>query len=186
MDPADTIALRALKDKRPTTVGELRAIMGLWSYYRQYRRFLLHCWPPLQPPESLLRYAGVRKLRGKDKTEERKIKGVPIYISYSQPIIWIENHQELLKKLIDYLVDSDFSKPFTLYTDASNHITIKYRSGRENTDAESLSRLPVDIEIIMEECTEELSSRSAQATVQSVEVQHSNIKWSMALSAQFA
>ena len=32
MDPADTIAVRALKEKRPHTVGELRAIMGLLSY----------------------------------------------------------------------------------------------------------------------------------------------------------
>lgn len=38
MDPADTIAVRALKEKRPRTVGELQTIMGLLSYYRQYIR----------------------------------------------------------------------------------------------------------------------------------------------------
>ena len=35
MDPADTLAVRALKEKRPRTVGELRSVMGLLSYYRQ-------------------------------------------------------------------------------------------------------------------------------------------------------
>lgn len=37
-DPTDKIAVRTLKEKRPKTVGELRAIMGLLSYYRQYIR----------------------------------------------------------------------------------------------------------------------------------------------------
>lgn len=66
---------------------------------------------------------------------------------------------------------------------ADFHITIKYRPGRENTDADTLSRMPVDIETLMEECTEELSSRSVQATVQSVEEQ-GTILWPMTLSAQ--
>ena len=33
MDPADTVSVRALKEKRPWTVGELRAVLGLLSYY---------------------------------------------------------------------------------------------------------------------------------------------------------
>ncbi len=36
MDPTDTLAVSALKEKRPRTVGELRAVMGLLSYYQQY------------------------------------------------------------------------------------------------------------------------------------------------------
>lgn len=47
IDPADTIAVRALKDKQPTAVGELRAIMGLLSYYRQYIRNFSQIAAPL-------------------------------------------------------------------------------------------------------------------------------------------
>lgn len=36
IDPADTVAVTALRDKQPSTVGELRAVLGLLSYYRQY------------------------------------------------------------------------------------------------------------------------------------------------------
>lgn len=36
IDPADTIDARALKDKRPRNLGELRSVMGLLGYYRQY------------------------------------------------------------------------------------------------------------------------------------------------------
>lgn len=36
MDPADTASVRALKNKKTGNVGELRAVLGLLSYYRQY------------------------------------------------------------------------------------------------------------------------------------------------------
>lgn len=125
MHPADTIAVRALKEKRPHTVGELRTIMGLRSYYRQYIRGfsciasplynLLKASPDGQQPEN-------RQKQTKTTWMKAKSKGVPS----NKPIIWTDKHQDLLEKLIDCLVEPpilafpEFGKPFVLHTDASN------------------------------------------------------------------
>lgn len=38
INPTDSTAMTALKDKQPVNVvGELRAMLGLLSYYKQYR-----------------------------------------------------------------------------------------------------------------------------------------------------
>ncbi len=52
-----------------------------------------------------------------------------------------------------------------------------YCPGRENKDADSLSRLPLDIEGMIEQCTEEMSSDSIAATTQAVEVQEDTSYW---------
>lgn len=36
MDPAEIAPVQALKERRPTTVGGLRRMMGFLSYYRAY------------------------------------------------------------------------------------------------------------------------------------------------------
>lgn len=54
------------------------------------------------------------------------------------------------------------------------HFTIQYRPGKENVDADSPSRMPVNIEEMMGQCTEELASDCVAATAQAVEVQDSS------------
>ncbi|KAJ8381309.1 hypothetical protein SKAU_G00020870 [Synaphobranchus kaupii] len=98
MDPADTIAVRALKEKRPQTVGELRSIMGLLSYYRSYIRDLSRIAGPLYnlmkaSPDTQERVSRSAKAR------KGKHKGVPS----NQPITWTDRHQQLLEELLDHL-----------------------------------------------------------------------------------
>lgn len=122
VDPADTIAVRALKDKRPSNVGELRAIMGLLSYYRQYIKDFSRIAGPLYDllkgqteNDSVTQNTRKRQFAGKGK-------GVPSH----KPIVWTEEHQRILERLIDCLIVPpilgfpDFSQPFILHTDASN------------------------------------------------------------------
>lgn len=123
MDPGDTAAVRALKEKRPQTVGELRAVMGLLSYYRQYIRDFSHIAGPL--------YALTESDHKPDKHKDSntrtikvkgKLKGTP---SHKQ-ISWTDEHQRILERLIDCLVEPpilgfpDFNKSFILHTYASH------------------------------------------------------------------
>lgn len=62
---------------------------------------------------------------------------------------------------------------------ADFHFSIKYRPSRENADADSLSRLPLSIEEMMKQCTEELSSDCIAATAQAVEVQETLSSWTL-------
>lgn len=47
----------------------------------------------------------------------------------------------------------------------------KYRPGKHNADADGLSRMPVDINKLMEQCTEEVHQEVISASVQGVTVQ---------------
>ena len=123
MDPADTLAVRALKEKRPRTVGECRAVMGLLSYYRQYIRDFSRIAGPLyalleaEPGAATQKSSNTRMTRGKVKN-----RGVPS----NKPITWTDVHQQVLERLIGCLVNPpilgfpDFNKSFILHTDASN------------------------------------------------------------------
>lgn len=120
VDPADTEAVQAWKEKRPTTIGQLRTVMGLLSYYRQYIKDFSKIAGPLY--DLLKGTPEEGKMCQKSRKSRLKNRGVPS----NQPIIWKAEHQEILEILINHLVKPpilgfpDFSLPFILHTDASN------------------------------------------------------------------
>ena len=65
---------------------------------------------------------------------------------------------------------------------ADFNFDIRYRPGKANVDANSLSRLPANIETLMAECTEELSTDTFAATVAAMNAQHKgDAVWMVAL-----
>ncbi len=121
MDLADTVAVTALKDNRPTTVGESRKTLGLLSYYRPFIKDFLRIACPL--------YGLIKNDNNKVQTNTKGRRGTYLkgYVtSSSQLIEWTKQHQETLEKLIDCHVKPpvlgfpDFTKAFVLHTDASN------------------------------------------------------------------
>lgn len=123
MDPAEIAPVQALKDKPPTTVGELSRILGFLSYYRSYipnfskiakPLYQLLTLPTDQQPPSVLETKG--------REVSAKHKGWP---PPGTSITWTESHQETLNRLTDCLTEPpilgypDFAQSFILHCDAS-------------------------------------------------------------------
>ena len=121
VDPKDLEAVQVLKHKAPKTVGEVRQLLGFLSYYRTYVQDFSRIAKPIydllkSKTDTLSSTPQSKPLRG-------KIKGVQQ--SSRTQVKWEEGHQQVLECLIDKLTQPpvlaypDFSRPFTLHTDAS-------------------------------------------------------------------
>lgn len=121
-DPADTEAVRSLIDKQPKNVGELRRILGLLRYYRQYIKDFSRIASPLY---DLLKSTPEDNAQLKNNQRQSKTKCMKTGVPSSKSITWTEQHQSTLEQLIDCLLQPpvlafpDFSQPFILHTDAS-------------------------------------------------------------------
>ena len=121
MDTSNFKAIYQLRDSKPTTVGDIRRIIGFLNYYRKYIRNFSQIAKPLF---QLLQQG---PMQGRDIVKKRNFKDgskSSVVIPSNTPIHW-QHHQQALNKLIDCLSSPpllaypDFTLPFVLHTDAS-------------------------------------------------------------------
>lgn len=107
MDPAEVAPVQAFKDCKPETVGDLRKILGLLSYYGPYILNFSHIAKALYSllstekiPSSMVQKLSSSKGKGKHKKSDQ--------LPSSQPITWTEQHQEVLHQLLEHLLRHHF------------------------------------------------------------------------------
>jgi len=121
VDPSNVKAVLALKETNPKTVGDVRKLLGLLGYYRKYIQDFSRIAHPLF---ELLKKPVVNKCLTQTGRQSRKGDGTQAQSSHA--IVWTQEHQGVLEKLVDCLANPpilgypDCSLPFVLHTDASN------------------------------------------------------------------
>ena len=125
MDPAEVAPVQALKERCPTTVGEVRQILGFLSYYRSYIKDFSVIAKPLyellSAPSPVPVLSQKHKMSKKRKEKTAKQGQLPS----SSPVSWTDTHHQVLSHLVDQLSTPpilgypDLNEPFILHTDAS-------------------------------------------------------------------
>ena len=121
MDPENISAVASLTKTTPQTIGDIRKLLGLLSYYRRYVPNFAQKAKPLY--DLLTRTATTDGRRDQDKRSKNATKNGQL--PSSSKIMWTEKHRAVLEKLIGHLVTPpvmaypDYQKPYIVHTDAS-------------------------------------------------------------------
>ena len=123
-DPANVEAVLSLKKSNPSTVGEVRKLLGRLGYYRRYiQNFARMAYPIYQLLQADPDNVATTRCGNK---QHSKLGSVPS----SKPVVWGEQHQKALEKLLDHLTSApvlgypDSSQPFVLHTNASQELSL--------------------------------------------------------------
>ena len=118
MDPDNIKAVTSLQDRIPKTVGEVRHLLGLLSYYRRFiPRFSIIA-------SSLYELLTSNESQVKSQYQRRDRKNHNGQVSSSSKVEWTEEHQTALQELIKHLISPpimaypDPSLPYILHVDA--------------------------------------------------------------------
>ncbi|CAI5668147.1 unnamed protein product [Oreochromis niloticus] len=127
MDPAEVASVMSLKEKHPSTVGEVRQILGFLSYYRAYIQDFSCIAKPLYELLAVQTNAksSPEDLKTQNKRRKEKNKQAKGQLPSSAPVKWTESHHQVLSYLVNKLASPpilgypDLNQPFVLHTDAS-------------------------------------------------------------------
>ncbi|XP_037643835.1 uncharacterized protein LOC119498836 [Sebastes umbrosus] len=174
MNPKEVEVVQALKHETPTTVREVRKLMGFLSYYRSY--------VPDFPRTAKLLYELLAKPKSEQKQGQKK-KGVSrksAQLPPSHPVQWTAIHQEIVNKLADQLTNPpvmaypDLEKPLVLHVDASEEgLEAEEFYPRRETSRDKPERAFVSEEHPEEEHPEEEHPEEEHPEEEHVEERHS-------------
>ena len=122
IDPEGTKAVTSLKKSRPKTVGEVRKLTGLLSYYRRYIKHFSRIAKPLY---DLLKGPDEKRHLSRTQRDGGKTAKQRGQQSSREPVKWTSTCQEALEQLITAITNPpvmaypNYSEPFILHTDAS-------------------------------------------------------------------
>ena len=118
MDDSVVEAVKALKEKNPQNVGDVRKLLGLLSYHRRHVQDFAKLAKPLSDLIS-------QKSPSVDSSIGKKCK-TSGQMSSKFPVVWTDTHQNALETLIDIITQPpilaypDYNEEFFLHTDASS------------------------------------------------------------------
>lgn len=98
VDPSNVKAVLALEETNPKTVGDVRKLLGLLGYYGKYIQDFSRIAQSLC---KLLKTPVVKINKRLTRTERRSRKGNDTQAQSSHSIVWSQEHQGVMEKLID-------------------------------------------------------------------------------------